>query len=118
MKYTWIQIISKLRYYGFDSTALNLLRSYLHKRMQYVQIGETESQKLSTEIGVPQGSILGPLLFNIFIKYLISSGSVFDLVMYADDTTLVSTVEAFRDRRDPENVHRNVNTPYAINTQF
>ena len=59
-------LISKLKYYGFDNTALNLLRSYLDKRMQYVLIGETESQKLPTEIGVPQGSILGPLLFNIF----------------------------------------------------
>ena len=51
-------LISKLKYYGFDNTALNLLRSYVEKRMQYVQIGETESEKLPTEIGVPQGSIL------------------------------------------------------------
>ena len=106
-------LISKLKYYGFDSTALNLLRSYLDKRMQYVQIGETESQKLPTVIGVPQGSILGPLLFNIFINDLISSGSVFDLVMYADDTTLVSTLEAFGDRRDPENIQRNINSELA-----
>ena len=81
--------------------------------MQYVQIGETESQKLPTVIGVPQGSIHGPLLFNIFIKDLISSGSVFDLVMYADDTTLVSTLEAFGDRRDPENIQRNINSELA-----
>ena len=103
-------LISKLKYYGFDSTALNLLRSYLDKtkRMQYVEIGETESQKLPTEIGVPHGSILGPLLFNIFINDLISSGSVFGLVMYADDTTLVSTQEAFGDRRDPENIQHNI----------
>ena len=81
--------------------------------MQYVQIGETESQKLPSVIGVPQGSILGPLLFNIFINDLISSGSVFDLVMYADDTTLVSTLEAFGDRRDPENIQRNINSELA-----
>ena len=106
-------LISKLKYYGFDNTALNLLRSYLDKRMQYVLIGETESQKLPTEIGVPQGSILGPLLFNIFIKDLISSVSVFGLVMYADDTTLVSTLEDFGDRRYPENIQRNINSELA-----
>ena len=106
-------LISKLKYYGFDSTTLNLLRSYLDKKMQYVQIGETESQKLPTEIGVPRGSILGPLLFNIFINDLISSGYVFDLVMYADDTTLVSTLEAFGDRSDPENIQRNINSELA-----
>ena len=99
-----------MKYYGFDSTALNLLRSYPDKRMQYVQIGETESQKLPTVIGVPQGSILGPLLINIFVNGLISSGSVFDLVMNADDTTLVSTLEAFRDCRDPVNIQGNINS--------
>ena len=106
-------LIFKLKHYGFDSTALNLLRRYLDKKMQYVQIGETESQKLPTEIGVPQGLILGPLLFIIFTNDLISSGSVFDLVMYADDTTLVSTLEAFGDRRDPENIQRNINSELA-----
>ena len=102
-----------MKYYGFDNTAINLLRSYLDKRIQYVQIGETESQKLPPEIGVPQGSILEPLLFNIFINELISSESVFDLVMYADDTTLVSTLVAFGDRRDPENIQRNINSELA-----
>ena len=102
-----------MKYYGFDNTALNLLRSYLHKRMQYIQIGKTESQKLPTEIGVPQGPIIGLLLFNIFINDIISSGSVFDLVVYADDMTLVSTLEAFGDRRDPENMQRNINSELA-----
>ena len=68
-------LISKLKYYGFNKTALNLLRSCLYKRMPYVQISETESQKLPTETGVHQGSILGCLFFNIFINDLISSGS-------------------------------------------
>ena len=68
-------LISKLKYYGFYNTALNLLRSYLYKRIPYVQISETESQKLPTEIGVPQGSILKSIFFNIFINDLISSGS-------------------------------------------
>ena len=105
--------ISKLKYYGFENAALNLLRSYLDKRMQYVQISETESQKLPTDFGVSQGSILGPLLFNIFINDLISSGSVFGLVIYADDTTLVTTLEDFGDRSDPVNIQRNINSDLA-----
>ena len=52
-----------MKYYGFENVALNVLRSYFDKRMQYVQIGETELQKLPTEIGVHQRSILAPLIF-------------------------------------------------------
>ena len=58
-------------------------------------------------------SLHEPLLFNIFINDLISSESVIDLVMYADGTTLESTLEAFGDRRDPGNIQRNINSELA-----
>ena len=61
-------LASKLKHYGIRGVALNLISNYLHDRYQYVQIDDTVSQMRPLIRGVPQGSILGPLLFNIFYK--------------------------------------------------
>ena len=63
------------------------LRSYLTRRRQYTQINNTKSDKRDVLIGVPQGSILGPLLFLIAISDLPRSSEFLSL-LYADDTTL------------------------------
>ena len=54
--------------YGLTQSALTLLKSYLHERKQYVQINDAHSNVTLTSCGVPQGSILGPLLFIIYIN--------------------------------------------------
>ena len=61
--------LNKLTYYGVKNSANDLLRSYLSNRKQYVQIDDISSSIVSINTGVPQGSILGPLLFNFFLKY-------------------------------------------------
>ena len=74
--------------YGIRSTAYNLLRSYLTNREQFVELNDTASKTLPIVTGVPQGPILGPLLF--LINDFPLSSNFFKFIMYADDTTLYS----------------------------
>ena len=69
--------------------------SDLSDRSQYVQIDNVKSNPHSVSCGIPQGSVMGPLLFNIFINDIINATTKFTLIMYADDTTLVSHLENF-----------------------
>ena len=80
----------KLLYYGIRGTAYNSLRSYLANREQIVELNDTASKTLHIVTGVPQGSILGPLLFLIYINDFPLSSNFFKFIMYADDTTLYS----------------------------
>ena len=88
-------LLQKLTYYGIRNSAITLLKSYLSNRKQYVQIDDVSSSMLSINTGVPQGSIVGPLLFNILINDIIMSSDKFNFILYADDTTLNATVESF-----------------------
>ena len=90
-----IILLSKLKFYGIQQDALCLLKSYLTNRSQYVQLDNVKSSHHTVLCGIPQGSVLGPLIFNIFINDIIKASSKFDFILYADDTTLVSTLENF-----------------------
>lgn len=81
-------LLKKLKYYGIYGRELILIESYLKNRNQFVQINNHQSSVGAVEYGVPQGSVLGPLLFTIYIndiKNLELSGKLF---MYADDICL------------------------------
>ena len=83
-------LIAKLAAYGLDLSSLNVIYSYLCDRKQRVKIGSTFSAFLKVIIGVPQGSILGPLLFNIFLNDLLISYESTLICNFADDNTLYS----------------------------
>lgn len=82
-------LMAKLNYYGCDTNALNWFNNYLNGRKQQVKIDGTVSNQLPITHGVPQGSILGPLLFSIFtadLPTILTAGC--SIHMYADDTQL------------------------------
>ena len=80
-------LIAKLNAYGFSLTALKLVRSYLSNRKQRTKINSSYSSWLEIIFGVPQGSILGPLLFNVFLIDLFFIIENTDIASYADDNT-------------------------------
>ena len=81
-------LLSKLEKYGVRGTALNLINSFLCDRKQYVQMGKNSSSLKDINIGVPQGSNLGPILFLIYVNDFPEISSEFESVLFADDTAL------------------------------
>ena len=86
-------LLDKLNHYGFSDLALKLIKNYLSNRKQYVQMDDIKSNLCNITTGVPQGSILGPLLFIIYMNDIAEASNLFDFILYADDTSLSTTIE-------------------------
>ena len=80
-------LIAQLNAYGFDKRSLTLIFNYLSNRKQRVKINYSFSSLSETLFGVPQGSILGPLLFNIFICDMFYFMEDYEIANYTDDST-------------------------------
>ena len=84
-------LLQKLQVYGIRGSALKWFCSYLTDRSQCVCIDDICSTFLQIKCGFPQGSILGPLLFIIYINDTVKSSYLFKFIMFADDTNLFAS---------------------------
>ena len=96
-------LLRKLEHYGVRGGSLGLLESYLEGRAQYVCYGGSESARGRVECGVPQGSVLGPLFFLVYVNDMVRACRGLDLVLFADDTNI------FAQGRDPAELYGRVN---------
>lgn len=94
-------LIDKLQHYGIRGLALDWFSSYILGRHQYVCINSQKSLLKSINHGVPQGSILGPLLFILYINDFVNSTSILHKVLFADDTNLFLS---YKHPRELENI--------------
>ena len=81
-------LLAKLEAYGFSTSSIRMMHSYLTGRRQRVKVNGSFSSWKEMKLGVPQGSVLGPLLFNIFINDIFLLLNETEICNYADDTTI------------------------------
>ena len=83
-------LLNKLQYYGIKDVALQWFSSYISDRFQFVEMDGFRSNLLNITTGVPQGSILGPILFIIYVKDMHFISDKLNFIAHADDITLTS----------------------------
>ena len=96
-------LLYKLSHYGIRGKALEWFRSYLSNRKQYVSLNDVNSEFRYVTCGVPQGSLLGPLLFIIYINDFCKSSDKLSFILFADDTNL------FFSHRNPHTLVETIN---------
>ena len=86
-------LIAKLQAYDFSLKTVTFIYSYLKRRKQKVKVNNVLSGFLTLLSGVPQGSILDPILFNIFLNGLLSTLKLSDLFKFADDNAISTSAD-------------------------
>ncbi len=82
-------LVSKLEHYGIRGVAKKWFENYLCKRKQIVKHNGIQSEKMTIKSGVPQGSVLGPLLFLLYINDIQSCSELVSIILFADDTNIL-----------------------------
>ena len=95
-------LLEKLKHHGFGDISLKWFHSYLLGRSQYVVFNGSQSDVMKLSTGVPQGSVLGPLLFIIYMNDIHMASKCFKTILYADDTNLLNPICYF-------NTHHSLN---------
>ena len=109
-------LIKKLGHYGVRGIASNWLKSYLLNRKQFVNFNGIKSELQDVICGVPQGSILGPKLFILYINDMCNITKVMDLIIFADDTNIFCTADNIKDLCKTVSLELNkFHTWFAIN---
>ena len=85
-------LLEKLNNYGVSGPSLLWFQSYLSNRLQFTVFNDSTSSSLPLATGVPQGSILGPLLLLVYLNDIYKASEKLQMILYADDTTLISSL--------------------------
>lgn len=81
-------MLEKMESFGVRGVGLKWLKSYIRNRSQYVQVGDAMSKPADITCGVPQGSIVGPKLFIMYINDICKVSNILKYVIFADDTNI------------------------------
>ena len=103
-------LLEKLSWYGIRGLALNWFKSYLSDRLQYTNVNNCNSSLAHVTHGVPQGSILGPLLFLLFINDLPNVNNFFEPTLFADDSTLTCAFDNSNEALIKQKLESELNT--------
>ena len=96
-------LFDKLEHYGIRGLALKWVKSYFSNRLQFVDFNGHVSSRFNISCGVPQGSILGPLFFLLYINDIVNASTALQLILFADDTNV------FLSGKDPEHLVNQLN---------